>query len=571
MRVRTFLPALAVALFAVALFLPTGWYASLPKPKENLPPAPVSGATLVRLAFAVEGLLLLAVSRERKIFSIPEGERLDPEPRIGRAVAHPRLWLAGITILAAALRFWRVSSDLWLDEITTVLDYRRVSAFHVLTAYTSSNNHLLNTLAVKAMIALFGPAEWAIRLPAVLLGIAGVPALYFLASRVLRSREALMAALLLSVSYHHIFFSQNARGYTGLFFWSSLGTGFFLRALSSDRPRDWAAYLAAMLLAVATVLYGLFLVAGQVASALAVAWSLRRQGKRVGPTAAKLACIWGTLGLLCFHVYASIIPQVYVYLGSVYTRPSVGYAPFARDHALELARGIAAGFGGRLVPVALVAAAFVLPGLWLYFRSHPVSLSVLVLPLVVTAAFLLLAGLRFSPRFFLWAVPAGCLLAVAIPAEIAARFFGIRPVSGVLPAAACALLCGLSIASLPAYYSTPKQPTRESLAWVQARRSNGDALGAVYLAKWGLRFYGPPNGLREGKEFFDVDNVGDLDALESRAGGRTVWLLVTFRRALRLDFPDLERRIERDFREVRSFPATVGDGGVTVLLRARAA
>ena len=216
-----------------------------------------------------------------------------------------------------------------------------------------------------------------------------------------------------------MFFSQNARGYTGLFLWGSLGSAFFLRALSSDRLRDWAAYVAAMLLAVATVLYGFFLVAGQVAAAAAVAWTLRRQGKRVAPLAAKLAWVWGTLGLLSFHLYASILPQVYVYLGGVYTRPSVGYAPFSREHAREIVRGISAGFGGGLIPFALVAGVLVAPGLWLFFRWHPIALSVLALPLVLTAAFLLLAGLRFSPRFFLWAVPAGCVLAIARPANSA--------------------------------------------------------------------------------------------------------------------------------------------------------
>ena len=134
---RLALPAFAAALFAAAVFLPTGWYATLPKPKERLSPAPVSGAMLVRLAFAAEGLLLLAIARKGRALSVPQSERPDSEPRIGRDVARPGAWLAVITLVAAGLRFWRISSDLWLDEITTVLDYGRVSAFHFLTAYTA--------------------------------------------------------------------------------------------------------------------------------------------------------------------------------------------------------------------------------------------------------------------------------------------------------------------------------------------------------------------------------------------------------------------------------------------------
>ena len=564
---RLFLSGAGAALLALAILLPTGWYASLPKPKENLPPAPVSGATLVRLAFGAEGLLLLALAGRGRLRRLPEEDRLEAEPRIGRDAARPAVWLAAITLLAAALRFWKLSSDLWLDEITTALDYGRVSAFHVLTAYTSSNNHLLNTLAVKAMMSLFGPREWAIRLPAVLLGIAGVPALYFLASRILKSREALLASLLLAVSYHHVFFSQNARGYTGMFFWGSLGSAFFLRALSTDRLRDWAAYVAAMFLSVATVLYGLFLVAGHVAAAAVVAGALRRQGKRIAPLAGRLAAVWGVLGLVCFHLYASIIPQVYVYLGGVYTLPSVGYAPFSREHARELARGVSAGFGGRLLPFLAAAALLLLPGAWLFLRRHPVALAVLTLPLAATAAFLLFGGLRFSPRFFLWAVPAGCVLAIAVPAELAGELSGSVRAAALLSPAAALVLSGLSAASLPAYFAVPKQPTRASLDWVRSRLAPGDGLGAVYLAKWGLRFYGPPRGLAEGTGFHDVDGVPELDGLERQYAGHRLWLLVTFPRALRLDFPDLEARVRRDFTEAKTFPATVGDAEVTVLVR----
>ena len=60
------------------------------------------------------------------------------------------VWLGIGAALGAILRFHHISSDRWLDEITTVLDYRNVSAIHVLTAYTAANNHLLNTLLVKA-------------------------------------------------------------------------------------------------------------------------------------------------------------------------------------------------------------------------------------------------------------------------------------------------------------------------------------------------------------------------------------------------------------------------------------
>ena len=64
--------------------------------------------------------------------------------------------LAAITALALALRLIGVNSDLWLDEITTVQIYSQASLLHIIASYTSTNNHLLNTLLVKLAVAWAG-------------------------------------------------------------------------------------------------------------------------------------------------------------------------------------------------------------------------------------------------------------------------------------------------------------------------------------------------------------------------------------------------------------------------------
>src|SRR5262245_29910067 len=221
---------------AAALLLVVG--ALLPKL------SPAGGARVLALGFAVEGTVLLLIALLGLRWPpVAPGDLLVLEPPDGEEARRPILWLLAITAVAAALRAYGIGSDLWLDEITTVLDYRNVSAFQIVTTYTSSNNHLLNTLMVQAMVRAFGPAEWAVRFPAAAFGIAGIPAAYALARVALRRRESLLAAFLVAVSYHHIFFSQNGRGYTALLFWSTLGTLFFLRGLTRDRARDWVLYV----------------------------------------------------------------------------------------------------------------------------------------------------------------------------------------------------------------------------------------------------------------------------------------------------------------------------------------
>lgn len=500
------------------------------------------------------------------------GESIElPAPQ-GKDFRHPLLWLLAVTTLAAALRFHDLGSDLWLDEITTVLDYRNVSPLRVVTEYTSSNNHILNTLLVKAMVSLFGPAEWAIRLPAVLFGIACIPACYALARIALGQRDSLFAALLLSVSYHHVFFSQNGRGYTALLFWSMLGTTFFLRGVSRRRTRDWCLYVTAMFLADATVLYGFFVVAGHaLAFAVGCAMLLRRRA-HPWPLARRMFLAWAALAILSLVLYASSFRQIRAYADTVYRTAAVGYAPFSGEFLRELWRGASAGLGGAAIAGALVGVPIIGWGLVLFAPRHSFYALTLVSPLVATAAFLLVRGLRFSPRFFLWALPVAWIFAAAALASLERWLVDhwprtTRKAGGALSVAGVALLAAFSVLSLPAYYRTPKQPNRASLDWVLAHRQKGDSIAAAYLARWGLRFYGPERGLTEGRSFFAVLSPEDLRRIENEASGHAVWLLTTFPRALRLEYPDLDRYIRENYREQRTFAATIGDGEVTVWTR----
>jgi hypothetical protein len=557
-----------------AVFLPTAWYDQIPRSRENLPVPPIKGVTLVRLCFGLEGLLLL-------IFALKAGVRLGirddeclrlPPPLTGPAadIRHPAAWVAAATLLAATLRFYGLNSDLWLDEITTVFDYLDVSPFHILVAYTSSNNHLLNTLLVQGLIHAVGMKEWAIRLPAVLLGIACIPAIYYLARTALGRRESVLAAFLLAVSYHHIFFSQNARGYTGLLLWGMLGTAFFLRGLTSTRLRYWVLYALVMFLGMATILYSFFIVAGHALAFLAVCGILRRQGKPIRPLAIRAVTTWAVLGMLCFHLYASSLPQVYVLMQNVYRDPAGGYAPISLEYLQEMMRGLSVGFGGGLGVLAAIAIGGL--GFLTFFRRHALYCLILVLPLITTAGFVVLLDLIVLPRSFMWGLPVACIFTVAAVAglwQLAGTtkwILGMRwgSLAARSPMALLVVLFLLSLASLPAYYGTPKQPNRESLNWVLARKQPGDPLVAIFLAEWGVRFYGPDLGLRENASFWAVRSEEALEDVENSHPGKTIWLLTTLPRALHMMYPALERHIADRYRREQTFPATVGGGEISV-------
>ena len=571
---RYVLLCLGLLCILTAILLPTAWYDQIPKSRANLPAPPIKGVTLVRLCFGLEGFFLLIFAWKAGVrLEIRDEERLRlPPPLTGPSpdIRHAAAWVAAATVLGGALRLYGLNSDLWIDEIITVFDYLDVSPLHILVAYTSSNNHLLNTLLVQGMVHVVGMKEWAIRLPAVVFGIACIPAIYYLARTALGRRESVLAAFLLAVSYHHIFFSQNARGYTGLLLWGMLGTAFFLRGLTSTRLQYWALYTLVMFLGMATILYSFFIVAGHALAFLVACWMLRRQGKPIRPLATRVVASWAILGMLSFHLYASSLPQAYVLMQNVYRDPAGGYAPISLEYVQEMMRGLSAGLGGTLGVLAAISVGGL--GFVTFCRRHTLYCLTLVLPLITTASFVLLLNLIVLPRSFLWGLPVACIFTVA---AVTGLWQVVGTTSGILgkrwgslvtlsPMALLAVLFLLSLSSLPAYYRTPKQPNRESLNWVLAQKKPDDPLVAISLTEWGVRFYGPGLGLRENESFWSVRSQEALQDVEKNHPGKAIWLMTTLPRALHMMYPALDRYITDHYRREQIFPATIGGGEISV-------
>ena len=129
----------------------------------------------------------------------------------------PPVYLAalGVVLVAAvAVRIAFLDVPLRYDEATTYNNFVSKPLYVGLAHYPYPNNHLLHTFLAKLSVTAFGTAPWAIRLPALLAGIALVPATFALA-RVLYGRAAaLLAAALVASSSTLVEYSTNARGYT---------------------------------------------------------------------------------------------------------------------------------------------------------------------------------------------------------------------------------------------------------------------------------------------------------------------------------------------------------------------
>lgn len=162
----------------------------------------VAGAWLLANAH-LAGLALLAASVlllrwPTSIWDLPAAP--EPAPRT-RAVL-----LLAIVAVAAFARLWRIDQPgLWGDDAINgllafdVLDGRIRSPFQLI-AHAHSMFHALSNYLIAGAFLAFGADLWTLRLPGVLLGIAGAPLLYGIVAPLFGARAGLIAALFYAVS-----------------------------------------------------------------------------------------------------------------------------------------------------------------------------------------------------------------------------------------------------------------------------------------------------------------------------------------------------------------------------------
>jgi len=477
----------------------------------------------------------------------------------------------GLTLIGAALRLYRLDTDLWVDEIGSFEHAMSLSIGEFVRTFSSPNQHLLNGLLERVSVALFGEHNWSVRLPAVLFGIATVPAMYWLARPIMRGWQALAVAFLTAVSYHHIWFSQNARGYSGYLLFCILATGALWRMTVDGRRRWVALYIASAVLAAASLIIAGFVIATHVALATFVVLSARRRGDRVSPLVRRFGVAFGITFLISLAVYGPTVLQILRAVGTAYVREGTGFQPVSLEFVTETLRGLSAGFGSLALFGAIPFLVLVGIGTLSLARRAWLVLLSFVVPLGLMAALVVLAGWLTSPRFFILVVPLAFLVAVESLDLVArllsriARGDGSRArLHGVL-AGAAVVVCGVALAfGLPRYYAVPKQPFTAAIAAFERRARPGDALVAVYQADRGFDYYTRRLGLAEQNRFYSTRTLAGFDSLGSALAGRRVMVATTLERAFKLEEPELWRRVETGWKPVETLSATVGYGEITL-------
>jgi heme/copper-type cytochrome/quinol oxidase subunit 4 len=476
--------------------------------------------------------------------------------------------LAGVLLVATAARFYRLDTSLWYDEIGTLLNFVRLPTRELIQSL-KSNNHMFYSLQAQASIALFSESAWSLRLPAVLFGLASLVAVWALARRAVGRTEALVVAFLLAISYDHVWFSQNARGYTGLLFWTTWTTLLFARGLAGSGWRTWTLYAISMVAANYTHLSALFFFLGHGIVYLAALALLRLRPEYVQRNSALAGAPgWKPLfgfalgAALTFVLYAPLLYQIPDLVHSMTVAPSNEWRNPSRvpqDIAVTLSSaGPVAPFILGATVIALASGAISLA------RRQPVITAVYLLHVPVVVLILAALNSRIWPRFFL--VDIGFVyVAVVHGTFVLCRYLarGLGSEGGsvlrarIFTATAVVVMTAGSLWLLARNYAYPKQDFAGAAAYVESERRPGDAVTSLGGAQLAFRLYAP--------RWSAVDSVAELDAL--RASATRTWVVAAF--------PDngpprpFGEAIAKDFEVVTRLPGTLPNGDI-VIYRSRA-
>jgi mannosyltransferase len=476
----------------------------------------------------------------------------------GRLLAADWLFLAVLVALGAALRFYALGSPLWFDEILTLLESVRLPLSRIVTHFPGNNDHPLYSVLAHLSVQAFGETAWALRLPAALFGVAAIPLLYVLGVAVTQRREAAAACVMLTVSYHHIWFSQNARAYTALLVWALVSTIALLRWLDTGKR----SYLVVYAVSTAAGAYGhLTMVLVSVGQALAMAadWLAYRRSSRLHNEWRTLAAGFAGAAVLTVLMYAPMLLDLGTFFTTQTARQNEVATP--RWAILAAVKGLELGFGLKwgIALGAIVA----LAGTVSYLRERPTVALLFLLPAPVTVGLALAVGRPIFPRFAFFALGFALLIIVRGAGRVGELITGFsngsvsRQTGGSL---AIVLLTSaaivLSLRSLPYAYRYPKQNYPEAVSMVERMAGSRDRVVLV-----GDPAAVPIQGYF-GKPWVRVNTTAELRAAQRQAD--RVWVVYTFPAYIQAAQPQLWMMLRDECRELAEIHGTVAGGSITI-------
>ena len=469
------------------------------------------------------------------------------------------LWPLFLAIaLGVALRMV-VTRSIWVDEAISV-QQAQLSFDHMMTTLRQDDVHppLFAALLWALVHATGDTAEWVVRLPSLVAGVAFIPVLYAMARDLWDRRTARVAAFVAAVAPIAVWYAQEARMYAIWMLAATLAAWAQCRILRDGREhgrpagswRDWALFLVGS--AVLVYLQWFALLPLLVQHAVFAGAALRRRSFALGRA-------WLVAAGVTVALFAPLIPFLGSQLDTVVNSPTASDTPGQT--------GVAASAVNNADPDVYAALANVIWALWGYHSDAtmvqlgalwPLMLlacfaclgrertpHVLVMALVALVPAVVLFGIGFDRRnffelrYFTSTVPMLLLFVSRLAAT-----WGRGPVTRlVLPAMLVASL-GWGLADQQVNQSNPRTyDFRGAVAWVDARSGGEDVL--VYAPQFlnhELAYY--PAGIRTVPAAGFSVPVADPDLPRT---GRSIFVFASF-----LDRPDVASQVGKTLADLRN-------------------
>lgn len=478
------------------------------------------------------------------------------------------IWVGGmalVVLLAIVVRSINLNSSLWYDEVFTLVNFVRLPVDKLVSTYSSLNNHPLYSLAAKGAVVLFGETPAALRLPALVAGVCAIVMAGLLARRFMGPLGALLVCLLIALSVHDVWFSQNARGYTGLLFFSMAATLLFLKGAEAPRPWTWPLYGVMFAAAHYTHLSAAFFFTGHgliYAAALAGRLVLKKPRTPLNGVQPFIGMLTGAM--LTLAAYAPMLGGI----GGAFarTRATPELDPLApwKDPAFVV-QNILDQFSslGLMMTLALPGILLMVAvGVRVAWRKSPLTVAIALLPIPITVGALSLMGMRIWPRYFfieieflylflvLGVMAAASAITSWLRSTVAPRF-----PERALAAIAVAAMIGGSVTILAPAYRHPKQDLAGAVAEVEKQARPTDVRAIYGVGAETIASYYAPTWSRPA-------NAAALAAMADAPG--EAWVVVAFIDQLRAGDPAAKLVLARRYREAAVLPGTMGDGDVFI-------
>jgi mannosyltransferase len=149
--------------------------------------------------------------------------------------------LAIILLIAFILRIYHIDfQSVWLDEIHTLNEANPQKSFtEVYESLLIAEPHPpLYFYVIHILFKIFGYTTFVARVFSALLGLAGVFSIYLLGKELYNKKVGIYAAILITINYFQIYYSQDARMYALLFLTTTLSFVYLIKFIKSPSFRS---------------------------------------------------------------------------------------------------------------------------------------------------------------------------------------------------------------------------------------------------------------------------------------------------------------------------------------------